>query len=231
MKKLSLIFSIAFATVAVAQTKPVVIAEAKPPATQTLAQPVAAPNATTLPIGTAIRMKLQTPLSTASNKPGDRFGGRVTEAVLLNGNTIIPVGAALEGDVIRADQHRRIRGKPVLSLRPALITLPDGQKYAINATIVDTSNRSLNVTDEGQIKGPGHDSADIVETGVGTALGTGIGAAVGGLKGALIGGTIGAGVAGVHWLAKTRSARIPAGTEIIMELNHPMAISAVQQGY
>lgn len=228
MKILSLMLLTALTTAA--QTKPVVIAEAQPPATQTLAQPASVPNATALPIGTAIRMKLETPLSTATNKAGDRFGGRVTEAVLLNGKTIIPVGAALEGDVIRAEQHRRIRGTPSFALRPNLITLPDGRKFVINATIVDTSNRSLNVTDEGEIEGRGHDTADWVETGVGTALGTGIGAAVGGGKGALIGATIGAGGTVIHWLTKTKSAQIPAGTEIIMELNHPMALSAVPEG-
>src|SRR5581483_9609820 len=197
----------------------VVVAEAWPAATQMMAQPAAAPNATALPVGTAIRMKLQTPLSTTANKHGDRFGGRVVEAVLLNGNMIIPVGSAIDGEVIRADEHRRIRGTPTFDLRPTLITLPNGGKYAINATIVDVSNRSLNVTDEGEIKGRGHDRADWVERGVGTAVGTGIGAAIGGGKGALVGASIGAGATLVHWLTKTKSAQIAAGTEIIMELN------------
>lgn len=197
---------------------------------QTLAQPAAAPDATALPVGTAIRMKLETPLSTSRNKFGDHFGGRVIEAVTLNGRTIIPVGAALEGEVIRAEDHRRIRGTPTLDLRPTVITLPDGQKYSINASIVDTSNRSLNVNDEGEIKGSTYDRADKVETGVGAALGTGIGAAAGGFRGALIGGSIGAGATVIHWLTKTKSADVPAGTEIIMELNHPMALNAVQEG-
>lgn len=233
MKNACLMSVIVIAMIAAAQTKDkapsVVVAEARP-ATQMMAQPAAAPNATALPVGTAIRMKLQTPLSTGANKHGDHFGGRVVEAVLLNGKTIIPVGSALEGEVIRADEHRRIRGTPTIDLRPTLITLPNGEKYAINATIVDTSNRSLNVNDEGEIKGPGHDRADWVETGVGAALGTGIGAIAGGGKGALIGASIGAGATVVHWLMKTKSAQIAAGTEIIMELNRPMALSAVNDG-
>jgi hypothetical protein len=234
MNRLTILLLLAVTASALAQTKTSAAVPAntkthsKP--TQTLVQPEAAPNATALPIGTAIRMKLETPLSTTTSKFGDRFGGRVVEAVMLNGKTIIPVGAALEGQVIRAEEHRRIKGTPELDLRPTMITLPDGQRYSINATITDTSDRSLNVNDEGQIKGQGHDRGDLVEMGIGTAVGTGIGAAAGGGKGALIGAAIGGGATVVHWLIKTKSAQIPAGTEIIMELSRPMAFNAVQEG-
>jgi hypothetical protein len=232
MNKLTVLLTMALVTAAAAQDKPSANVSTgrstHSEAPKTLAQPNAAPNATALPVGTAIRMKLETPVSTTANKRGDHFGGRVVEAVTLNGKTIIPVGAALEGEVMNADEHRRIRGTPTLDLRPTSVTLPDGQKYAINASIVDTSDRSLNVNDEGEIKGQGHDRSDWVETGVGAAVGTGIGAAAGGFKGALIGGSIGAGATVIHWLTKTKSAQVPAGTEIIMELSRPMAMSVVE---
>ena len=234
MKKILMMLALAIAVSSVAQEKTSAAIPAaghkRSHAPTALAQPAAAPGATALPLGTAIRMRLETPLSTTTNKFGDHFGGRVVEAVTLNGKTIIPVGAALEGEVIRSEEHRRIKGTPTLALRPTLITLPDGQKYAINASIVETSDRSLHVNYEGEIKGPGHDRADLVETGVGAAMGTGIGAAAGGFRGALIGGTIGAGATAIHWLTKTKSAQVPAGTELIMELNRPMEMSAMQEG-
>ena len=232
MKKFTILLMLAFAVTAVAQDKPSASVSGSghshSRAQKPLAQPTASPNATALPIGTAIRMKLETPISTTANKRGDHFGGRVVEAVTLNGKTIIPVGAALEGDVLRADEQRRIRGTPTIDLRPTMITLPDGQKYAINATIVDTSDHSLNVTDEGEIKGPGRDRSDWIETGIGAGVGTGIGAKVGGFKGALIGGSIGAGATVIHWLTKTKSAQIPGGTELILELSRPMAMSMME---
>lgn len=233
MKKLTLLVALAVALGAAAQDSKtrIIASNDKAPAPIPMAQPAATPGATALPVGTAIRVKLETPLSTSNNKFGDKFSGRVTEAVMLNGKTIIPVGASLEGQVIRSVSQRRVKGLPTMDLRPTAITLPDGQKYLINATIVDTSTpRALNVTDEGGIKGKGHDRADTVELGVATALGTGIGAAAGGLKGSLIGAGIGAGVATVHWLVKTRNASIPAGTELIMELSHPVALNAAQEG-
>ena len=231
MKKLSLLMALAIAVGVMAQDSKTTIIASNEKAPLPLAQPAAATDATALPIGTAIRMKLETPLSTSTSKFGDHFSGRVTEAVLLNGKTISPVGASLEGQVIRSTSQRRIKGLPTMDLRPTTVTLPDGQKYAINATIVDTSTPGkLNVTDEGGIKGKGHDRADTVELGVGTALGTGIGAAIDGWKGAGIGAAIGAGITTIHWLIKTRNASIPAGTELIMELSHPVALSAAQQG-
>ncbi|HUN89929.1 MAG TPA: hypothetical protein VMU28_14115 [Terriglobales bacterium] len=232
MKKLTLLVALAIALGAMAQeTTTIIASNSKPPAPTPMAQPAAAPDATALPIGTAIRVKLETPLSTSTTKFGDHFNGRVTEAVVLNGKTIIPVGASLEGQVIRSTSQRRIKGLPSLDLRPTSVTLPDGQKYVVNATIVDTSTPGkLKVSDEGTIKGKGHDRADTVELGVGTALGTGIGAAIDGWKGAGIGAAIGAGITTVHWLIKTRNADIPSGTELIIQLNHPVALNAAQEG-
>ena len=185
-----------------------------------------------LPEGTPVYMKLETALSTSMNKAGDRFAGRVTQPVMLNSKTIIPVGAALEGRVIRAEQERRIHGTPVIDLRPEMITMPDGTRYTIVATIVDTNTpKDLTVDEEGGIHGKGRDRDDWKETGIAT----GAGAAVGGLishsvTGTFIGAGVGATASVVRWLAKTRDANVPAGTEIIMELSRPMQLSASSAG-
>jgi hypothetical protein len=233
MKKSIVLLTVALAGTLVAQqaTPP---STAKPSATTTssssthaLTTPtVLGQNEMALPIGTAIRMKLETALSTDVTKRGDRFSGRVTEAVKLNGKTIIPVGAAMEGEVYRSEDKRRIKGTPTLDLSPDTVTLPDGQKYMIRANIVDTSNSKLNVNDEGEIKGEGHDKRDLIELGIGTAAGAGIGAAIGGGKGALIGAGVGATASVVRWLTKTRTATLNPGTELIMELSRPLQLTA-----
>jgi hypothetical protein len=180
-----------------------------------------------LPIGTMIRMKLETPLSSATSQRGDRFGGRVTEAVKMNGRVIIPVGAAIEGEVTRTEEQRRIKGTGMLDLLPRIVTLPDGQRYSIIANLVDTSNSSeVNVTEEGQVKAKGHDRNDLIETGIGTAVGAGVGGAIGGGKGILIGAAVGGGATVVHWLTKTKSAELPAGTEMFLQLSRPMQLTA-----
>ncbi len=194
-----------------------------------MAQPAPSKDGYALPVGTAIRIKLENRLSTTTNKRGDRFGGRVMEPVKVNGRVIIPVGTAVEGEVVRAEETRRVRGLPTLDLRPQVITLPDGVRYSINASIVDTSDpEHLNVNDEGEIKGQGHDRTDVIEGAAGTGVGAAIGAKIGGGKGALIGAGVGATATLIHWLTKTKSTELPAGTELILELSRPMQLTSAE---
>ncbi|HXZ81970.1 MAG TPA: hypothetical protein VEG30_18720 [Terriglobales bacterium] len=211
------------------------------PATGTVTAPVSSPastavpstenDPTALPVGTALKIKLETPISTATNRRGDRFGGRVTEAVMLNGKTVIPIGASVEGEVMRASQPRRIGGTPTIDLHPESVTMPDGQTYRINAVIVDTSHRpETKVNDEGEIKGRGRDRMDNIELGAAAGAGAIAGGIISGGKAALIGAGVGATATTVHWLFKRRTAEVPAGTEIVMELDRPMALTSASGG-
>jgi len=184
-----------------------------------------------LPSGTSVHMKLETPISTQTNKVGDTFAGRVTEPVMLNGKAVVPVGAAIQGQIVKLTEPRRIKGKPTIELRPDSITMPNGEKYEFHATVVDTDpSTQTSVNDEGQIKGKGRDGKDVRNIAIGTGAGVGVGAVVAGGKGALIGATIGAGVTVAHWLSKHKSAELPAGSEIVMELNRAMSLSAASSG-
>src|SRR5205085_9574032 len=71
-----------------------------------------------LPTGTAVKMRLVEAISSDGNKAGDSFSGRVSEAVMLDGNTVIPVGATIEGRVAHVSSPRRIKGRPEISLHP-----------------------------------------------------------------------------------------------------------------
>lgn len=179
----------------------------------------------TLPVGTAVHMKLETPLSTSNTNKGDAFSGRIVEDVKLNDKVILPVGASLRGQVIRVSEPRRIKGKPVIQLLPESVILPNGKQYSISASVVDTNKvNGTSVDDEGRIKGPGSSDRDVMEI----AAGTGVGAIIGGIakggKGSLIGAGIGAGGTIIHWLTKRNTASLPAGSEIIFELSRPMMV-------
>ncbi len=186
---------------------------------------------TALPTGTAVKMKLDTTLTTFSSKAGDQFSARVTEPVVLDGKTVIPVGATVEGRVTKTSEPRRISGKPTIAVFPEDLVLPNGERFRLNATLVDTNLRhGTDVTTEGQFKGAGHDGTDLTQIGMGTGGGMLIGGLISGGKGLLIGGTIGATVTVAHWLGKHRSATLPAGTELVMELNRPMMMTSVAAG-
>jgi hypothetical protein len=181
-----------------------------------------------LPTGTAIRMKLQKALSTGESHEGDAFSGRVTEAVVVKGMTVIPVGASISGRVTRVSDPRRFAGTGSLRLMPESVMLPNGNSFAINAAMVDTSTpSSVTVDDEGRIKAKGVSSGDKVEMIAGTGTGAIIGTIAGGGKGLLVGSMIGGGAAVVHWMTKRHPLEIPAGTELIMEINRPMIVSTM----
>jgi len=184
-----------------------------------------------IPAGTAVKVKLQNNLATYASKQGDPFSGRVTEAVILGGTAVIPIGATVEGRVTRIDEPRRYAGKPTIGIFPESLIMPNGERFMLNATLVDTSvRRGTDVNSEGQFKGRGHDGKDLTEIGMGTGGGMLIGGLAAGGKGLVIGGAIGATATVAHWLGKKKDAALPAGTELVIELSRPLEMKAAMGG-
>jgi hypothetical protein len=179
-----------------------------------------------VPAGTALMVKLDTTLATFSNKPGDPFQGKLSQSVMLGGRVMIPAGATVEGRVTKVSEPRRISGKPSIALLPEAVIFPNGERYFLDATLVDTNlGRGSDVDTEGRFKGSGFDKSEKLETGAGTAGGMLIGGLAGGPVGLVVGGAVGASATTVHWLVKHRSAILPAGTELTLELNRPLMVS------
>jgi hypothetical protein len=178
-----------------------------------------------VPAGTAMMVRLETTLATFSNKPGDPFRGSLTQAIVVNGQTLIPAGAIVEGRVTKVTEPRRISGKPTIGILPEAVIMPTGERYYLDATLTDTNIPGTDVNSEGQFKGTGHERGDQIEVGGGTAGGMLIGGLVGGPVGVLVGGAIGAGGTTTHWLIKHRSAILPSGTQLTLELNRPLTMT------
>jgi hypothetical protein len=191
-----------------------------------LALVAVAQNNVSIPAGTPLKVKLVTTLSTFSNKSGDPFSGRLIEPVVIGGKTVIPIGATVRGRVTKVNEPRRIAGKPTIGLFPETLILPNGERFMLNAPVVDTNLRhGTDVNEEGQFKGNGHDGKDLTEIGMGTGGGMLVGGLIGGGKGLLIGGAVGATATVAHWLGKHRSTTLPSGTELTLELSRPMALT------
>jgi hypothetical protein len=180
-----------------------------------------------VPAGTAMMVRLDTTLATFSNKAGDPFRASVTQPIVINGQTVVPAGATVEGRVTKVSEPRRISGKPTIGILPEAVVFPNGERYYLDATLTDTNIRGTDVSSEGQFKGSTHDRKDTIEQGGGTAGGMLIGGLAGGPVGVLVGGAIGAGATTTHWLVKHRSATLPAGTQLTLELNRPLSLTTV----
>ena len=150
---------------------------------------------------------------------------------MLDGKTVIPLGATVQGRVTKVNEPRRIAGKPTIGIFPESVVLPNGERYMLNATMVDTSlHNGTDVNTEGQFKGDGIDGRNLAEIGMGTGGGMLIGGLAGGGKGLVIGGAVGATLTVAHWLGKKRSAALPSGTELMMELSRPLTMTAEPAG-
>lgn len=190
-----------------------------------LAAMLAAQSGAPVPAGTVLMVRLETTLATFSNRVGDPFQGKIVQPIVLNGKTLIPAGATVEGRVTKVSEPRRISGKPSLGILPEAVIMPTGERYFLDATLTDTNIPGTDVSSEGQFKGTGHDRRDQLEIGGGAAGGMLIGGLIGGGPGVLIGGAVGATSTTVHWLAKHRSATLPAGTQLTLELNRPLTMT------
>jgi len=90
--------------------------------------------------GTEIHAALDTPLSSKTSKPGDRFTATVSDPVrATNGAIVIPEGARVEGEVAESEDAKTLtalKDKPKLSLRLRDVVLPTGQTLPLTATLV-----------------------------------------------------------------------------------------------
>src|SRR5258708_10747097 len=110
-------------------------------------------------------VQMGTTLASFSNRVGDTFQARVTQAILVNGSTLIPVGATVEGRVTKVSEPRRISGKPTIGILPEAIILPSGERFYLDATLVDTNIHAADVNQEDQFKALRHDRRDTLQTG------------------------------------------------------------------
>jgi hypothetical protein len=187
-------------------------------------------NSPSVPEGTPLKVKLETTISTFSSKVGDPIQGKISDPVVVDGKTLIPAGSVVEGRVTKLSGPRRIKGKPTIGIFPEHIVMPDGQRYMLNAVLVDTDIKGTDVNEEGMFKGSGHDRRDQIEVAAGAGAGMLIGGLVGGGPGLLIGGAVGASATTTHWLIQRRSAVLPSGTLLMLELSRPMTMGTTAAG-
>jgi hypothetical protein len=165
----------------------------------------------TLPAGTALPLELTTALSTETASVEMPVSARLRRAVTVDGTTVLPAGATVNGEVIEVDRPGRVQGRARLGLRFTSVTV-DGRREDI---------RSNPVMFEGeQTKGE-----DATKIGAGAGIGAVIGGIVGGGDGAAKGAAIG-GAAGTGAVLATRGrdVKLASGADINATLATPVDV-------
>lgn len=137
------------------------------------------PEGVTVPAGTAVSIRLQNAISSASNRPGDEFAAVLDEPIMVDGKTVAPRGAAVQGRVVAARSSGRLHNSGYLRLSLVSVEM-NGKSVPVHSSSVFAMGGS-------------HQKRNLALIGGGAGTGAVIGAIAGGGKGALIGSAIGAG--------------------------------------
>lgn len=181
-----------------------------------------------IPVNTEMHAALDTPLSSKTSRPGDRFTATVADPVRgTNGAVIVPAGSRVEGEVTDAEQSEAVpalHGKPQLSLRFRDIVLPGGQTVGVTATLVSvnsTTSKSNRKAGEGQIQSGTEGKGAEMGAGAGSVPDLIFGSPLKGLAiGTLAGG-------GYVLATKGKGVELPAQTGLVIRFDQPLTLSGM----
>jgi hypothetical protein len=154
-----------------------------------------------LPAGTAITVRMIDEIDSQRAKVGDTFRASLSDAIVVNGETLAERGADATLRLVEERESGRLTGRAMLSVQLVSVRI-GGRDVAV--TTSEFSQESSSRTRE-----------TAVRTGVGSAIGATIGAIAGGGRGAAIGAGVGAG-AGVGSQVFTRGERVRIPSETLL---------------
>jgi hypothetical protein len=165
----------------------------------------------TIPSGTVFTVRMGQSVSSKMSQAGQSFTATLAQPVEVDGNTVIPSGAAATGTVTDAVPLGRFKGGAKLALRLDSVTI-NGRKYDLQTSAVSRSA-------QGKGKRTG------VMVGGGAGLGALIGGLAGGGKGAAIGALAGAGAGGAgSAFTGNKDIVIPAESAVTFKLLQPVQV-------
>jgi hypothetical protein len=136
-----------------------------------------------LQAGSALHVRLQTTLTSKTNKTGDKFTGFVEKPITTEGKVIVPRGSLVDGHVVMVKKSKRIKGVGEMRIILDDITTEDGAEFLLNGSLEDAQGspcaKSAN-DEEGTIKGCGKSAKSALKgAAIAGAMGAGAGATVG----------------------------------------------------
>src|SRR5262245_55499037 len=170
-----------------------------------------------IPTGTRMLLRLQTPISTELNRPGDQFTASVISPWQFNDATV-------RGHVSRIGPSGRFNGRTEMGLAFDTMEFADGRVLPFNAGLVAVrQSESLKMVDEdGNVISGSRGRQAIRRGGIGALAGGIIGGLIGGGKGLAIGLLAGgAAGAGSLYFEGAKELRLEPGAEMDVEIVSP----------
>jgi len=168
-----------------------------------------------VPGGTRLEIEFLDGLSSQESEIGDRFVGRVVEAVNVDGYFAIPVGAEIGGEVVDVKRLRKIGGQARLALSFDRLGTLSGATIPIRASLFD--------------EGRDETRRDAAIIGGAAVAGAVVGRAVkdkkkakGGFVGTLLGAAVGVGIAAA---TEGEPIEVPAGSRASLVLEQDLEVT------
>ena len=167
-----------------------------------------------LPAGTWLTVRVNQPLSSDHNQPGDMFTGTLTQPLIANGFVVARRGQTVAGRVAEAQKAGRAKGTSRLGIELNEISLVDGQQLPVRTQLIQFSGGTS----------VGRDATAIAAT---TGVGAAIGAAADGGFGAGMGAAAGAAASTVGVLVtRGRPTVVYPESALTFRTLEPLIISA-----
>ena len=181
--------------------------------------PPPVPPTLTIKAGTYISARVNEPLSSDHNHPGDGFTATLTRPIVVDGVIVAQRGQTIGGIVKEAQKAGRVEGLSRLAVQLTDLTLVDGQQLPIQSQLITW-------------KGDTSVGRDVAGVGATTGLGAAIGAGVNGGVGAGVGAGAGliVGAIGVL-LTRGRPSVIYPESVLTFRLESPVTVSTERTSY
>jgi hypothetical protein len=181
-------------------------------ATSSTPPPAPVPQPITVPSGTQVSIRLTDQLDSEKSQVGDVFHGSISSPITIEGKTVVPTSADVEGRVVEVKSAGRFAGQSDLVIELTRLHM-NGKSYSIQ-------------TDRWSKQGNGRGKATAAKVGGGAAVGAILGGIFGGGKGAAIGAAAGAG-AGTGVSAATKGQQIVLKPETVLSFQLQNSISVM----
>lgn len=166
----------------------------------------------TLPQGTTLAVRLDTPIASDSSRAEDMVEATLTDAVVIDDWVVVPAGSVLRGTVAEVAAAGRVKGRASLTLLFTSISVTGhDESYPMAARLM--------------MMAPATTGKDAAKIGIPAAGGAVLGAIIGGKKGAAIGTVIGGGGgATVVLMTPGDEIRLPVGSVLGFPLDRALDV-------